>query len=267
MKILLRALGKDQYKWFDAIYSSDYNNFMVNGNIIAETSIVAVHEDNRNEYVKCSKCGKSFKRGSKESTEHVTPVMDTSKCLECGRLRYTPTEDSKVSYTKRNDGLYVKTETMPCILKCAASGYPYDTIESENARTYCIHNTCKNANMLEFSDFFTENPGVFDHIITKDRLEALGHIPMSGYDSTTEYKLNLRNQVWAVANKLGIIDHFILTYRRETYTLYYSKTNNMVYYINDRKYCVWDPYNMPESSKQMIRTKLAELYSEMEVTE
>ena len=260
MKILMREWYDKSYQWVDATYDEANNRFRYNSNIINEANIVSVFEDNRNEFVKCSKCGQSFKKGSAEAKAHLTPIKDTSKCFDCPRARASNPRNLVTKYELIDGNIYKAMETSVVNMMCSAS-YPYTGIHEEVSRTRCIYNQCVGATMREFSDFFTENPEVFDAIITTDAVEAVGYVEKYNRCGDLQYKLNVRNTVWAVSNKLGIIDHFAITYRRETYTVYYSKKYNKLFYVNGGKYQPWDPYNMPESSKQLILNKIAELYS------
>ena len=130
MKILLRDFNNKEYAWFDAEFDIKTNRFKINDCPIYEFNIVAIHEDNRNQYVKCSVCGKSFKKGSEEITAHITPITDSSKCLGCNYLRVKTENNSSLAYKKNDDGSYTRTETKHCILGCART-YPLINIETD----------------------------------------------------------------------------------------------------------------------------------------
>jgi hypothetical protein len=151
-------------------------------------------------------------------------------------------------------------ETYEVDFVCYAS-YRYYGINTQEARDACVYNRCAGATIVEFSDFFTENPDAFDHIITADRVKEVGFADVVTWRNRTEYRLNIRNNVWAIANSLGIIDHFVINYKRETYDVYYSKKYHKLYMSTHAGYKLWDPDDMPASSKTLILNKMAELYS------
>ena len=261
MKVLLRQYDNKEYAWFDATYEESENAFRVNTHLMPETNIVSVHEDNRNEFVTCNVCGKTFKNGSPEIKAHTTPITDTSKCLQCmNRYAYDSTETKK-TYQLINGDIYKETATRDVVFKCRVT-YPPVGISTDQARHQCIYNRCINAKMIEFSDFFTQNPEVFDAIITSDVFEENpgSYKEKATYYGRLAYQLPIRNNVWACANKTGIIDHFEATYRRETYNVYYSKKYNQLFTSRNGHYEVWNPYNMPDSSRTLILNKIAELY-------
>lgn len=259
MKILLRKFDDKEYVWKDATYYAQ--RFVVDGNLIVDTNIVSVLNDNRNKLIKCSVCGKSFKNGSEEWTQHITPVTDTSKCFKCSKLRSRHQSYSDTQYTPNEDGTYTKTESSKVKLVCQDQYYTYNDINSKAARDGCVFNKCQNAKAIEFSDFFTQNPGAFDDIITANKVLDFGYKDLIVYGGEIKYQLKARNQIFACANKLNIIDHFDIYYRRERWHVYYSKKYNKLYSSRNNTYEVWNPYQIPESSMALILKKIAELYS------
>lgn len=256
MKILLRRWDEEEYIWKDATYKD--GRFNVDNRDVYETNIVSVLEDNRSEFIRCSVCGKSFKKGSKEWQEHITPVTDTSKCFECTYLRNTNINLLSSNYSKNDDGSYTKTQKTKVKLCC---GVHYYDIDNPKAREYCIYNRCKNANPNSFSDFFTEHPGAFDDIITVDKILKFGYKSRSQNYTEFRYQLKAKNQIEACVNNLNIVDHFKICYRNYSWEVYYSKKYNKIYYNNGNKYEEWSPYRIPETTKNYILAKIAALYS------
>lgn len=260
MKVLVRTYEGKEYVWLDATYDKEHNCFRNEKTKFFEKNVVSVFEDNRNDFVKCSVCGQAFKKGSEEIKTHTTPITDNSKCFDCPSLRTSNRNNNVRKYELIAGNNYRETATNTVDLMCSRC-YPYVGINTETARKKCVHNICANAKMLEFSDFFTENPNAFDRIITADVIEESGYSEKYRSGNYCEYRLHLRNNVWAVANTLGIIDHFIVIYRRENYDVYYSKKYNKLFYASNNRYKEWNPDIMPESSKNLILNKIAELYS------
>lgn len=260
MKILVRSWNGKVYEWIDATFDEHAKSFKHEGYNIKETNIVSVFEDNRNAFVKCSVCGKVFKKGDPAIEAHTTRINDNSKCFDCVHLRRTNAMEISRKYELVEGNVYKESRVCNVNLTCSAS-WLYTNINEEAARVGCIYNRCANANMIEFSDFFTEYPDAFERIITSERIEEVGYSEQYRCGSVHEYKLNCRNNVWAVANELGIVDHFIINYKRESYNVCYSKKYHKLFQLNRERYTEWNPDIMPQSSKTLILNKIAELYS------
>lgn len=260
MKVLARHWNSGDYVWLDAEYNEGIKNFTHEGIKVEEANIVSVFEDNRDEFVRCSICGKTFKKGDPEIELHTKPVTDTSKCFGCSYLRSRVKEYGDPTYEHIEGNRYKESHANEVELTCTIT-YPQIGIHEERARTRCVFNRCVEADIIGFSDFFTEHPEAFDDIITTEKVEEFGCSETYRTGNVIEYKLNCRNNVWAVANPLGIIDRFIINYRRDSYTTYYSKKYNKLYTSIRGRYTEWNPFNMPESSKTLILNKIAALYS------
>ena len=81
MKILLRNHNGEQYVWKTAKYEGNY--FRVDGANISPTNIVSVINDNRKNYIKCSSCGKVFRKGDPKFDKHKRESATPAACLGC----------------------------------------------------------------------------------------------------------------------------------------------------------------------------------------
>jgi len=266
MKILLRNFGEETYVWKDAKYNT--KGFFVDESFINETNIVSILNDNRKQYIKCPTCGEVFRKGSSKWNKHTEPVTNTDRCFSCKYLRVTNSKVTNVKYTLLPNGKYASLQKGEVNLNCNATWYGQD-INSENARESCIYNRCVNAEAQPISDIFTENPEIFDNIITVDQITKNGYKERYyNGGAFTEYKLKCRNQIYAYVNKVNVVDHFIVTYRNNSWTLYYSKKYDKFYtythtYEKGNSYVEWNPssYDITSEAKEYIKKKIASLYN------
>jgi hypothetical protein len=119
---------------------------------------------------------------------------------------------------------------------------------------------CVDAQFAPFEDIFIKYPGIFDHIATVDRVIETGYKHRGQNGQYTYYRLTGRNQVNAMVNRLGIVDHFIINYREETYKIFYSKRYNELFMSDGETYIVPTEYYMPKSTIDYIKRKIAAIY-------
>lgn len=257
MKILLRST----YEWKDAIYKDNW--FVINDTVnVGSDDIVSILDDNRPIRVKCSVCGKVFKKGSKEWKEHIRPNTDNAKCWDCRYKRENRDFNIRLDkkYTKREDGKYTITSTGVYDLICS---YRYPSRNLNEALSTCFYNQCIDAKADEFKDFFQTYPGAFDDIITEDKVLGFGYKSKWYNGAATCYELKARNKIEVCVNKFGIVDHINIAYNRRSDRAYYSKKYNKLF-IEDRNtgYSATDFSGwIPQASVELILKKLAALYS------
>lgn len=261
MKILIRELGLEQYVWKDATYAA--KGFLVEGvrDAIAMTNIVSILNDNRNQYVKCAICGEVFRKGSKKWENHIQKTTDTSKCFECRHLRTNSTKKLNSKYVLQDNGKYINTTKTEMELICSRD-CSYHNINSEQARECCVYNRCVNAESTPVTDFFTDNKGVFDEIITVDRILKKGYTSRHQGTTYTRYKLKARQTIYAHVNNKNIVDYFRVLHGDRCWTLYYSKKFDKLYSQDSRgRYCEWNPsFHLERSTIENVHKKIAELY-------
>lgn len=267
MRALLRNYKGEVYVWKDVTYKD--GRFYVNGADIFDTEIVALEDDNRNEYIQCSACGKIFRKGSTEWEEHIEPIVDTHKCFECRFLRPESNSILDIQYTLQENGTYNAIQKSNVKLKCgrAYENWKYADINSVTARRKCEYNKCTTATPKEITDIFTEHPDVFDDIITVDKIIEAGYRERNVYGGETEYLLKGKNLIYAVVNSLNIVDCFKVRFRNHDWTVCYSSKHNKFYskeykYINGLGryvYDVWRPH-ISVSTEEYIKKKIAALY-------
>jgi hypothetical protein len=115
--------------------------------------------------------------------------------------------------------------------------------------------------MNAIEDIFTKNPGIFDDIITSDKIINAGYKTRLQWNGTyTAYQLNGRNQIYALVNNLNIVDSFIIRYHNYEWRVFYSKMKNELYYDRRGVYGVWNPSEVSDSTVRYIKNKISELY-------
>ena len=265
MQVLLRMHNNEEYVWKDATYTND--GFIVDGQPINETSVVSVKDDDRATHFRCSVCGQLFHNDDEEGWQkHITPVTDNSKCFDCQHLRtYAHFTQNRQFSKGEREGLYTQTLTQQVELSCGQSYYR-KSIDSNEARRDCPFNRCKNATKVQFSDIFTQYPGVFDHIITTDRIAEVGYKSVKRNYQGSAFLLKGKYAIEANANDLGIIDHFTTYFRSRNWTIYYSHAANKLFeanYSNGKyTYSEWDPSYVSQEYKAYVLKKIASLYKE-----
>ena len=260
MKILLREYNGIPYVWMTAKYDEDH--FIINGERVEETRIVSIMNDNRKNYIRCSCCGKVFKKGSHKFQIHKENASSPQTCLNCPALKGENERVVASKYTMDEDGNARQILERSVRLVCGRYGYwSHSDINSDEAIECCRKRQCANATEMEITDFFTEYPGAFDEIITSDNLLDIGcHFTLKpnggrevNFVSEEDYAIS------AYANRYGIIDRFYIWYEGEDYSVWYSKKYHELYW-DCGNYEVFYLEEMDESTREEIKNHIAKLY-------
>lgn len=261
MKILLRKFDGKEYVWEDAEYKKD--RFYVGGTPVYETGIVSIIDDERDQYVKCSNCGKIFKKDSPEIEKHKNKYKDINTCFSCIYKRHYNNVILNTNYECISDGVFKYTKEEKVDVVCN-SQYRYNgqpCIGTEEAQNQCIHKKCADATYDAFTDFFIENPGAFDDIITIDKIITAGYRDVIDGAIETHYLMRGKNKIYAVVNSMSIVDHFRIEYYSDCWDIVYSKKLNKLFSIGYTNYTEWEPSRVPASTREYIKNKIAQLYN------
>lgn len=256
MKALLVTHNNSQYEWKDVTWDGAFK--LNDGTIIKETNIISIDDDNRTNLVKCSVCGRVFKKNTKEFAKHKLACTTSESCFTCSKLKQDRLNSIKCSFNLQPDGTYIRKTNDQVRLLCTANYWNRCDINSEQAREQCIYKRCENATAEPINDFFTENPGVFDELITIDRLLERDAKIDKRYVTTTAYRLKAKNKIIALLNDINVVDRFLVTYDRDEYVIRYSKKYDKLYGCGGNKYTEWIPYD--HEVYERIKKKIAELY-------
>lgn len=256
MKILLREYNEEQYVWVTAKYNGQH--FVVNGECIEEYHIVSVMNDNRKNYVACSSCGKLFPKKGNKFAKHKEMAHGINPCLECKKLRRSELRKTPTRLIPHKNGTYTQVYNVDVELRCQYSLWSSYDIDSPALIEMCKYRNCKDAHGMEVTDTFTKYPGIFDDIITVDKILDNGYEKMLYRESyISEYRLSRELEIDATVNSLGIVDRFLIDGISDYGdVVFYSKRYNMVFGCNGNGRYV--PYT--HRRLQEITDYLAKLY-------
>lgn len=260
MKVLIRNFGDKVYEWVDAVY--DKHQFRIDDTPVDETAIVSVMNDDRSDYVRCDCCGAIVKSIAAEIVAHQNKYKSCEACFDCRHLRENALRKVEVKYDLQEDGTYLAKKSIEVNLECGAVYWDRPSINSDQAREVCAFRGCVNSHMIPVSDIFIEKPGIFDEIITVDKIIEVGYKNADRFpNSTIGYRLKGKNEVYAVVNKLNVVDYFHITYRGDWWSVFYSKKYDEFYTFGCRgKYEKWNGYRMPSTTFEYITNKIKKLY-------
>ena len=260
MQILLREYGNEDYVWVTAKHNGDY--FVVDGELIEEYRVVSVINDNRKNYIRCSSCGKVFPKSGKKFEKHKEAARGITPCLQCRKIRATELTGNKVKYVINDDGTYTRKMETKVDLRCQQHFWEDYPLDSDEAIAGCKYRRCGDAHGMEITDTFTKCPGIFDDIITIDKILDNGYEKIGYYDSnSTEYVLNVEFGISAWVNKLGIIDRFsIASPEGWNYYVYYSKKYNEFFDCDcGGRYIAWN-HSIDNDKKNKFKEIVVSLY-------
>lgn len=263
MRVLLRNYNGEQYVWKKAEVKDTTKFTLEDGRDVSQIDIVSISRDNRKKFVKCSACGEIIRNTPEAINEHKLRGTTSSTCFGCRYMQERNGKQLSVKYTLQEDGSYAASVKKKLNLICAATWNRVD-INSESARECCKFKSCATAEMKVIEDVFTKYPGVFDDMITVDKILDNGFTERREYASrgATYYKLKARNNITAVVNKLNIVDYFIIDYRNHQISVMYSKKYDKLFRTDSGVYMelksIWF---MPDTTVKNIKAKIASLYN------
>lgn len=260
MQILIRTYKDDVYVWKTAKYHNGY--FVVNNENIKMTNVVAIVNDNRKNYIQCSCCGKVFRRGDRRFEEHKAKAKTAEVCFDCPHVCVEGLSVEKRKFVQNEDGTFTEKRNTTVKLTCSKVGlWSYPDVNSEKAKTSCTRRLCGDAIEKEIDDFFTRNPGAFDDIVTADRLLEDGYqVRIQAYDTDVYLTRGYDYTVYAIVNKLGIIDRFEIWVDGDSYNVYYSKKYGKLFYEYHGEYTEWLNTYLDADCINEIKDKIAHLY-------
>ena len=267
MKILIRKYGdKQYYVWKDAVYKN--GQFYIDNKdfgelIVYQVEILAIKDDNRSEYVICSNCGAIIKNDPESIEAHFAAKEAQRDCFKCPSLRKENIKSIKADYAEAEDGNFNVTETYNVDLRCSRNYFNRPRINTEAAKSICIHYQCRKRGVHKIEDIFTKYPDLFNKHITVDALNAKKFEAEGQYNDFFEYDMKLRNTLKAYVNELGIVDHFVVKCRGQRYFVYYSaKYDKLFFSYRGREYTEQLPDYMTENKFNQVKAKISALYKE-----
>lgn len=261
MQILLRSYEGRQYVWVQAKY--DKGKFIVNGNEQRETNVVSIVNDNRKNYVQCSSCGKVFRKGDAKFDIHKEDATSTKVCLNCPHVCASHERTIRRKYVINADGTYRRQTEQSVDLVCSKGFmWSYPDINSALAIENCKLRQCGNAIAKEIQDIFTQYPGIFDDIITADRILDTGYVDVPEYSYYfTVYALSDKYDIKAYVNDLSIVDCFQIYFEGDSQCVWYSKKYDEIFMEGTGAcYTPWTCRRLTTQQRMEIKEIFAKLY-------
>lgn len=256
MKALLRNFENEVYvtKELELLKNGTYQ---YKGENIPETNILAVLESGKKGFVQCSSCGETIINTKAAIKEHIERSKTKNGCMNCPNISVTKSHNKKVKYVENEDGTFHRVTNDDVTLTC---GYTWQKIGiNDEARiNYCRYRKCTESTISGFDGFFDKYPNAFDDMITVD---ALKFRTASTYNGYTVFDLKCRGNIEAYVNGKGIVDHFRISRRYDSRTVYYSKKYNKLFCENRGQYMeMKSDYYWPSDKIDYIKKTIANLY-------
>lgn len=268
MNILLRKYDGKYYVKKEAVLNSDGRYLLTEtGADINQTNILAVYDDARIGYVRCSYCGELVRNDPESIETHYNTREASRNCLECDKLAiYGDVTNHVKNYVHNGDGTYNATETYVTRLGCRMTYYKED-IHSKNVVNNCKYFRCRKSGMQPIDDIFVQYPNPFVKQITTDVLVSKNYELEGYHNGFYVYDMKLRGALKACVNECGIVDHYIVSFRSDEYEVYYSDTYNRLFVGYYRRYK--DNLNdfFSEHRQAQALNKIAQLYEEVNKNE
>lgn len=265
MKILLRKYGNECYVWKDAIYvrkNGEYC-FCIDEDLILQTNVLAIKDDDRAGYVTCNHCGTLIKNDPASIEAHFAEQEAKRDCFHCENMSIRRLDVRDIQYVKNNDGTYTRTETANVNLYCGRYSWDRVPIDSPDAKAICKYAQCRKRGVSNIEDVFIQYPDLFDKQVAVDVLNEKN----SSYDGYKNsffiYDLKCHDAVKACVNELGIIDHFIINFRTHSAKAYYSAKYDKLFFADNDEYAEHPWFDLSENRYNQAKAKISALYKEV----
>lgn len=263
MKVLLKSYNEEPFVWKKAEIKNLTQFTLEDGSTANQTDIVSISRDNRKKFVRCSSCGTIIKNTPEAIKEHKERASTSAICFGCRHLRECGIEQLSAKYTLQEDGKYIVNTKKSVKLMCTYSWRHCD-VNSQDARDICVYKSCCTAEMQSINDVFTKYHGLFDDMITVDKILDNGFTEREEHHNGNfvYYKLKARNNITAIVNKLNIVEYFVIDYRNHTIRVMYSKKYNKLFSMYNGVYKEFNgAWFMPDKTFANIKAKIASLYN------
>ena len=262
MEVLLREFGEEYYVWKEATYSKGEFALADDSSKINQINILAIRNDNRNDFVECAHCGEIIHNDPKSIEAHFAAQEAKRDCFHCSELSYSNIGNIGTQYVKIDDEIYTRTAMDKVNLYCGKHSWNRSLIDSPAADATCKYTQCRRKGVREISDVFVKYPDLFDKQATVDALNEKN----STYEGYSRgffvYDLKCHNAVKAYVNPLGIINHFTISFRTHTMIAFYSAKYDEIFFKNWEEYSENVPYDISDTRYNQAKAKISALYKE-----
>ena len=262
MEVLLRKYGDEYYVWKEANYSKGNFVFADGDSKINQTSIIAIKNDNRKDFVECAHCGEVIRNDPESIEAHFAAQEANRDCLHCNELSYSNINSVGIQYVKNDDGTYTRTATDKVNLYCGRYSWDRSPIDSPAADKKCKYTQCRRKGTREISDVFIKYPDLFDKQATVDTLNENNSVYEGYQKGFFVYDLKCHNAVKAYVNPLGIISHFTISFRTNTMKAFYSAKYDKLFFDDWNGYSEDAPREISDNRYNQAKAKIFALYKE-----
>lgn len=259
MKLLMQD-PSGNLVWQDAIYKNARFRAPNESRSYEITQIYAIQDDDRNNMVVCSACGKEIPNTDDAKVSHQNIINRTDKCFECNYMHTDVNTTLSREYVANEDGTYIESTKRKVELTCGILWRAHPLINTEEANRGCRHAACQNAEFRVIADFWTEHPGAFDEFITADKLIDAGYDNVRRRDDGLVFDLSGQIDLRALVNSQGICTDFSLTFHRQRFLIRYSKRYDKIFVEDCGQFISLSAINMSDRTQKSILRKIKALY-------
>lgn len=171
--------------------------------------------------------------------------------------------ETQNQFEKNADGTYHVVQTFNALLSCQYNYYSGCNIDSDQAKERCECNRHRRDGVRPYGDMLMNFPDLFEKQITVDLIKKKGFQFKDYRYGFFEYDLKCRNTLFACVNENGIVDHFKLYYKYECFHIYYSATQNKLFFDARGEYNEAQPFHVSDSKYSTVKAKIESLYKEV----
>lgn len=260
----MQALLRNDFKWHECTFDVATTKIKLaeNNNIIAETNIVAIKDNEISKYVKCSSCGEIVLNNKKSIAKHAAKKCDSQACLTCRYLSSRTQRSSDKKYIPLDNGTYKIKQDIVVSLHCNMN-YRGHEITTSEARAICKYRHCteNKDNFIHLNNFFGTNPDAFDDLVTVDALDEKIWSLESKYNDEFCFKAKKKFTLRADVNDRGIITKFRYQKRYDYWDFVYSKKYNKIFWFNGSNYSLTPPRYIESTRIDEIKKIVENIYN------
>lgn len=255
----MRILLNTTLQWANATWDFEREVFNCEGTArtINPCNILAIEDDTRNQYIKCTACGEKFMNTEEERARHLRKKYNLDTCYTCPYLRVKNAEESLQFIV--NDDHQTFTEHRKVTLACSIG--IAKNILSDKARQTCRYAKCSEDTFKSFEDVFIKYPKCFDELLCVDAFMHSDNwrLKINTYESYCE-SLTRTRIVATINTETGIVREFSYLYRNEAYNFRYSARYDKIFWMEGRTYTETPPTRVDEKKLNTILNLIRPLY-------
>lgn len=246
--------------WQDAIYKNARFRDPNESRSYEITQIYAVQDDDRNNTVICSACGKEIPNTTAAKNAHQNIINRTDKCFGCQYMHTDVRTTLSRKYVVNEDGTYTESTKRQVELTCGNFWRSHPAINTDEANRGCRHSACQIAEFRAIEDFWTKYPGAFDEFITTDSLIDAGYSNTHRRGDVLSFDLSGQIELFANVNLQGICTDFTMMFHRQRFLIRYSKKYDKLFVVDCGRFRDLSTIDMSDRTQKTILRKIKALY-------